>query len=241
MSCSLQDRAHLRERLQDRLNGKVSGFRSAHLDAMIKLGLTSQNRLARTSWSELSQKAGLPRMLVQALLEAYNSNALNGPDSPEKQPLAVKPAAYGKRGSSNCFHTADLIIAANQTADALQQAAHVEVSVATGACQGNDGVQEYIGWGGLSILVALQQRTAQHVCTVEQLYVSRGPEAIFNNPRQWYDIDGLPNGWVSSEKQLKSVLSKFKESHHAPSIRKATLHRQAMQAQCSSATIQKQW
>lgn len=43
----------------------------------------------------------------------------------------------------------------------------------------------------------------------------RGPEAILSNDRQWYDIDGLPNGWVSSEKQLKSVLSKFKESHHA--------------------------
>ena len=78
MSCSLQDRAHLREILQVRLNGKVSGFRDAHLDAMIKQGLTSEDRLARTSWSELSQQALLPRVLVQALLEAYNSNALNG-------------------------------------------------------------------------------------------------------------------------------------------------------------------
>ncbi|DBB06367.1 TPA: hypothetical protein ACH3X1_011934 [Trebouxia sp. C0004] len=78
MSCSLQDRAHLRELLQVRLNGKVSGFRDAHLDAIIKQGLTSEDRLARTSWSELSQQALLPRVLVQALLEAYNSNALNG-------------------------------------------------------------------------------------------------------------------------------------------------------------------
>ena len=78
MSCSLQDRAHLRELLQDRLNGKVSGFRDKHLDAMIKQGLTSEDRLARTSWSELSQQALLPRVLVQALLEAYNSNAFNG-------------------------------------------------------------------------------------------------------------------------------------------------------------------
>jgi hypothetical protein len=79
MSCSLHDRAHLRELLQDRLNGKASGFRDAHLDAMIKQGLTSEDRLARTSWSELSQQAVLPRMLVQALLEAYNSSALDGP------------------------------------------------------------------------------------------------------------------------------------------------------------------
>ena len=79
MSCYLQDRAHLRELLQDRLNGKVSGFRDAHLDAMIKQGLTTEDRLARTSWSELSQQALLPRVLIQALLEAYNSNAHNGP------------------------------------------------------------------------------------------------------------------------------------------------------------------
>jgi len=45
---------------------------------MMKQGLTSEDRLARTSWSELSQQALLPRVLVQALLEAYNSNALNG-------------------------------------------------------------------------------------------------------------------------------------------------------------------
>ena len=78
MSCSLQDRAHLRQVLQVRLNGKVSGFRDAHLDAMIKQGLTSEDRLARTSWSELSQQALLPRVLVLSLLEEYNSNSLNG-------------------------------------------------------------------------------------------------------------------------------------------------------------------
>ena len=79
MSCPLQDRANLRKLLQDRLNGKVSGFQDAHLDAMIRQGLTSEDRLAGTSWSELSQQAVLPRVLVQALLEGYNSNALNGP------------------------------------------------------------------------------------------------------------------------------------------------------------------
>ena len=79
MGYPLHERAHLRQLLQKRLNGKASGFRDAHLDGMIKQGLTSEDRLARTSWSELSQQAGLPRVLVQALLEAYNSDALNGP------------------------------------------------------------------------------------------------------------------------------------------------------------------
>ncbi|KAL0052829.1 hypothetical protein WJX82_008373 [Trebouxia sp. C0006] len=84
MSCSLRrrDRAHLRELLQGRLNGKASGFRDAHLDAMIKQGLNN---------------------------------------IPEKQPYAVRAAAYGKRRSSDIFHVADLIIAAAQRADALQQ------------------------------------------------------------------------------------------------------------------------
>jgi len=91
MSCSLRirDRAHLREFLQDRLNGKASGFRDAHLDAMIKQGLNSEDRLAKTSWSELSQKAVLPRVLVQVLLEAYNSNALNGPGTQFNKPLLL--------------------------------------------------------------------------------------------------------------------------------------------------------
>lgn len=88
MSCPVQERAHLRKLLQDRLKGKVSGFQDGHLDAMIKQGLTSKDRLAVTSWSELSQQALLPRVLAQALLEAYNSSALNGPGAqPAKQLL----------------------------------------------------------------------------------------------------------------------------------------------------------
>ncbi len=43
----------------------------------------------------------------------------------------------------------------------------------------------------------------------------RGPEAILNFSRHWYDSDGLPNAWVSSEEQLQAVLSKFKNSHNA--------------------------
>lgn len=43
----------------------------------------------------------------------------------------------------------------------------------------------------------------------------RGPEAILNFPRLWYDNDGLPNGWVSSKAQLQSVLSKFTDNYGA--------------------------
>ena len=37
-----------------------------------------------------------------------------------------------------------------------------------------------------------------------------GPEAILNFPRRFYDSDELPDGWVSDEEQLHSVLRKFK-------------------------------
>lgn len=56
---------------------------------MIKQGLTSEDRLARTSWSELSEQAMLPRMLVHVLLEAYNSNALNGPGTQHVEQLLL--------------------------------------------------------------------------------------------------------------------------------------------------------
>ena len=42
-----------------------------------------------------------------------------------------------------------------------------------------------------------------------------GPEAILNFLRQWYDSDGLPNGWVSSKAELQAVLSEFKDGHIA--------------------------
>lgn len=42
----------------------------------------------------------------------------------------------------------------------------------------------------------------------------RGPEAILNFPRHFYDSDELPDGWVSSEEQLHSVLRKFKDNHN---------------------------
>ena len=43
----------------------------------------------------------------------------------------------------------------------------------------------------------------------------RGPEASLNFPRQLYDSTGLPNGWMSSEDQLQSVLRNFKDDHNA--------------------------
>ena len=53
---------------------------------MLKKGLSIESRLAVTSWSELSEVALLPRVLVQALLEAYNKNAL---DDPGLQPAGL--------------------------------------------------------------------------------------------------------------------------------------------------------
>lgn len=55
----------------------VTGFQDAHLNAMLEQGLSSEGRLTKASWSELS--AVLPHVLVQALWAAYNSSALNGP------------------------------------------------------------------------------------------------------------------------------------------------------------------
>lgn len=77
MNPSNEERAALRKLLQARLNGKVTGFQDAHLNAMLKQGLSTEGRLAIASWSELS--ALLPRVLVHTLLAAYNSSALNGP------------------------------------------------------------------------------------------------------------------------------------------------------------------
>ena len=77
MNPSNEERAALRKLLQARLNGKVTGFQDAHLNAMLKQGLSTEARLAIASWSELS--ALLPRVLVHTLLAAYNSSALNGP------------------------------------------------------------------------------------------------------------------------------------------------------------------
>lgn len=77
MNPSNEERAALRKLLQARLNGKVTGFQDAHLNAMLQQGLSTEGRLAIASWSELS--ALLPRVLVHTLLAAYNSSALNGP------------------------------------------------------------------------------------------------------------------------------------------------------------------
>lgn len=41
---------------------------------------------------------------------------------------------------------------------------------------------------------------------------TRGSGAMLNFLREEYDDDDLPNGWVASEKQLLSVLSRFKRN-----------------------------
>ena len=79
MSFSSHDRAGLRELLRIKLNGEVDGFQDIDLNAMLKNGLDTESRLAATSWQELSEVALLPRVLVQALLEAYNKSALDEP------------------------------------------------------------------------------------------------------------------------------------------------------------------
>ncbi len=86
MSFSSQDRADLRQLLRTKLNGKVDGFQDTDLNAMLKKGLSTENKLAATSWQELSEVALLPCVLVQALLEAYNKNAL---DEPGLQPARL--------------------------------------------------------------------------------------------------------------------------------------------------------
>ncbi|KAL0045223.1 hypothetical protein WJX82_001152 [Trebouxia sp. C0006] len=114
MSFSSQDRADLRQLLRTKLNGKVDGFQDTDLNAMLKKGLSTENKLAATSWQELSEVALLPCVLVQALLEAYNKNALDEPGSTAQQ-LAM--GNWSSDGTSNCFNMGDLIIAANQIAD----------------------------------------------------------------------------------------------------------------------------
>ena len=64
----------------------MDGFQDTDLNAMLKKGLSTESRLAVTSWAELSEVALLPRVLVQALLEAYNKNAL---DEPGLQPAGL--------------------------------------------------------------------------------------------------------------------------------------------------------
>lgn len=79
MSFPSQERAELRELLRHKLNGKVDGFQDTDLNAMLKKGLSTESRLAVTSWAELAEVALLTRVLFRALVEAYNKNALDEP------------------------------------------------------------------------------------------------------------------------------------------------------------------
>jgi len=126
-------------------------------------------------------------------------------DKAEQQPHAFKPTAYGRRSSSNCFHMADLIIAANETADALHQGSKRRGVSCHWSLSGKRW-RARIHWLGRAVrlgYVATEDSAAQMydraaVCV-------RGPETILNFPRHFYDSDELPDGWVSSEEQLHSV------------------------------------
>lgn len=83
MKSSPEDRSALRDMLLSKLNGKASGFRKAHLDAMVAHGLNSEANLATAGWSKLHDQASLPLALVEALLQAYNPSALDGPGARE--------------------------------------------------------------------------------------------------------------------------------------------------------------
>ena len=79
MSFASQERAELRELLRPRLNDKKDGFQDTDLNAMPKNDLSTESRLAVTSWAQLFEVALLPRVLVRVLLEVYNKNALDEP------------------------------------------------------------------------------------------------------------------------------------------------------------------
>lgn len=77
MSAPVHDSAGLRLLLQSKLNGKAAGFRDTHLEAMLACGLNSEAKLSSAGWSKLYDQAALPLALVEALLQAYNADALH--------------------------------------------------------------------------------------------------------------------------------------------------------------------
>ena len=82
MSARVHDSAGLRLLLQSKLNGKAAGFRDTHLEAMLACGLNSEARLSSAGWSKLYDQAALPLALVEALLQAYNADALHNSGTP---------------------------------------------------------------------------------------------------------------------------------------------------------------
>ena len=82
MSARVHDSAGLRLLLQSKLNGKAAGFRDTHLEAMLACGLNSEARLSSAGWSKLYDQAALPMALVEALLQAYNADALHNSGTP---------------------------------------------------------------------------------------------------------------------------------------------------------------
>lgn len=82
MSARVHDSAGMRLLLQSKLNGKAAGFRDTHLEAMLACGLNSEARLSSAGWSKLYDQAALPLALVEALLQAYNADALHNSGTP---------------------------------------------------------------------------------------------------------------------------------------------------------------
>ena len=83
MSPPVYDSAGLRLLLQSKLNGKAARFRDIHLKAMLACGLNSEAKLSSAGWSKLYDQAALPLALVEALLQAYNADALHNSGTPE--------------------------------------------------------------------------------------------------------------------------------------------------------------
>lgn len=82
MSGPVHDSAGLRLLLQNKLNDKAAGFRDTHLEAMLACGLNSEAKLSSAGWSKLYDQAALPLALVEALLQAYNADALHNSGTP---------------------------------------------------------------------------------------------------------------------------------------------------------------
>lgn len=210
MSARVHDSAGLRLLLQSKLNGKAAGFRDTHLEAMLACGLNSEARLSSAGWSKLYDQAALPLALVEALLQAYNADALHNSDSPEKQPLAAYLIS-GSSNVSNCFQSAGVMLAVSQTADRQEGKRFTGVS-----CRRTLKSAKYrarIHWLGKAVWLgdfATEEEAAQMydraaICV-------RGSAAMLNYPREDYANDDLCNGWVACEEQLQVALSKFKQN-----------------------------
>ena len=135
MSAPVHDSAGLRLLLQSKLNGKAAGFRDTHLEAMLACGLNSEAKLSSAGWSKLYDQAALPLALVEALLQAYNADALHNSGTPGYTEDACHYMAFG-----------------------IAQA--VALVVAIRQCAGNFCHQEFIFWC-MCLQIALRSSPSQ--------------------------------------------------------------------------------